>query len=122
MPVYQGGEVGDPWPDLEDLFIIPAKQLDILAHLWAWADKTHVSLQHVEQLGEFVKLGLAQNSSCPRDAGICSNCDRSTPVWSAVHHGAELINKKGPEPFSQPFLPEQDRSRRVKLDKQSRQT
>src|SRR3954451_19938227 len=36
----------------------------------AWPDQRHLPLQHIQQLGQFVEAGSAQNFSHPRYAGI----------------------------------------------------
>src|SRR5262245_3700103 len=95
IPVAQRGHIGDTWYDLENLLIILTKKVYIPPDLRPWADNTHLSTQHVDQLREFVDLCPAQHPTELRDPGIGTGRDRSTSSGSVHHHSAKFVDEKG---------------------------
>lgn len=91
----------------------------IVANLWSWTHKTHVTNKHVNQLRKFIKLVLsdvitrAGNSRIPATDG-----DQGTLI-SPYSHRTELENAEIPVMSSHSHLAVEHRSLAIQLDPDS---
>jgi hypothetical protein len=66
-------------------------------------------------LGQFVKLGFAQNPAHARDAWVMSSGDGAAAFWRVLHHRAELQYLEGASITSDAPMREEHASWRVEL-------
>ncbi len=91
--ILDGGPVSDARTYPEHLPLLVGILQYIAEHFRPGAYQTHVTLQHVPQLGEFVELGFTDETSHTRDARVAANGYLAAPVGMLLH-GAELIELK----------------------------
>src|SRR5579863_4738043 len=60
-----------------------------LLELGTWPDDAHLTLEHVYELGKFIKLQPAQEFSQRRDAGVSFGSEARALVF-ADYHGAKF--------------------------------
>ena len=91
-------------------------------------DQAHLTLEHIDQLGQFVQAALSQQPSHPRHPRIIANLeDEARDLAAAAHlvqhrlgvdnHGAELEAAEVPAVEPDAILLEEHRTRRIQLDR-----
>src|SRR5579859_3057630 len=78
---------------------------DIAGNFRPRADQTHLALQYVPKLRQFVQFVLPQNPADPGDAGIPVLRDGWPGLLRRGHHGAEFANSEWPAMKPDPDLP-----------------
>ncbi len=61
---------GQPWFSREPLPVVCAVEFDFVGDRGTWANQRHFAAQDVEELGQFVDAGLADEAANARDAGV----------------------------------------------------
>jgi hypothetical protein len=75
----------------------------------------------IKKLRQLVNLRSPEPAAHWGDAWISSNSDLSALALGINHHGTELMNTKKLSPAANPFLPEEHRTPRIKLNRESDQ-
>ena len=124
---------GDTGADHVEVFDKGAVLFDFIAYDGPWSDEAHVPCQDVEQLGQFVKAGLAQKGPASRNTRVVFQFEFCLPFFPGFWfpfeeffqfdvgidaHAAEFIAVKFfPVPADTAMF-EDDRSRRIEADPQ----
>lgn len=90
---------------------------NVLRYLRPGAHGAHRCQNDIEQLGQFVELVFAQESSAAGDAWVCIDGQlRPLRCTSAAVHRSELVGPEGLAMLAYADLPEEDWSGRVELE------
>lgn len=81
--------------------------LGMLQHVGAWTYHGHLPQENVDELGQFVDAGLAEEVAQPCLTGIVCGCLYFVAVFVDTH-GTELVAPELPAVFSTPLLLEED--------------
>jgi len=111
-------------------FVVVAVLLEFGRCRGSCADQGHVSLQDVEELGEFVQRGFADEFSYFCDAGVVLHLEHEAVHLVLLHqlgfagfcvlvHGAELVHLELAAVLADAFLTEEDGAGRVEFDGQT---
>src|SRR5205823_14863123 len=117
IAVFERSEIGQSRPCFEDLFVIAPKQFHVVADFRTRADDRHFFFYYVDQLGNFIDLGLTQNPPDPGDPPVFADGYKATACGSIPHHSAKLVNPKRTKASADSLLLEKNRSRRIQLYK-----
>src|SRR6266496_5838445 len=80
----------------------------------SWANYTHFSTEHIEQLWYFIQPRFAQKTTDPSDAGVSFGCPARFAIFFSIHiHGTEFIHGEYFAPTSTAFLTIKHRTRRL---------
>ena len=102
---------------IQPLPLIGGILCDLTGQCRARADDAHFALQHIEELGQLVDAGLAQELAHPGDAGVVLHLEHRAVLLIALHqvlelllcvraHGAELVHLEQLAVASYPLLGE----------------
>src|SRR5207237_8290488 len=78
-----------------------------------------LSLEHMQQLRQFVECGATENATKGGHARIVLGTENSPNRHGCLEHGAKLIHLKGLAIFADTITAIQDRSPRIELDQQT---
>src|SRR6266851_541417 len=128
-------ESGNTGPGRENRGKLNADALTLFRQVRARTDQTHLALQNIQELGEFIQAPLPQKATQARDAriiipqfcvsppflgGAGITFEVSRQLFIAVHmHCSELKTAKLASPIAKSFLNEQRRPLGINLDQYS---
>src|SRR6185503_2913051 len=115
-------EPGDSGAGRETIGVARHERLELgdeVTPLGAGTHEAHLSANDVPELGDFVEVRRAQDSSNGRRARIAfGGPHRPRALFGVDLHRSKLEDLKRSPPAAQPFLPKQDRTATFQLDDQ----
>lgn len=89
--------------------------LRVVGHMWTWSHNAHIAPENVEELGEFVNVGLPHEVAEREFSRVVDRCLLHVGCLVDVH-GAEFIAGERLSVESSPFLFEKDGTGTLSLD------
>src|ERR1044071_5796232 len=96
VPELDGSPIRDAGANEQQIFFFITVADYFFHNFRARPNKAHFTLQHVQQLRQFVKLIFPQKVSGSCDARVICRCLGPADLFGIQHHGAQLADAKGP--------------------------
>ena len=93
--VFYRGIVGNTRCRAKHFPLFLCIELHVFSHLWPWSYQTHLALQYIQQLGQFIHLSLAEKVANMSDSLIMFSHGEQSFVVGTDAHRTEFVESEG---------------------------